>query len=426
LLPPTISRPEVTNANTRYAEVLITSLFFMWGFALNLNPILIPHLKKACQLNDLQSAMIDSASYVAYFVMAVPAGLFMKRKGYKGGIILGLILFAVGAFLFFPAAEMRTYFFFLFALFVIACGLTFLETAANPYIMVVGNPETATRRLNLAQSFNGLAATLAPLAGGYFILSGSSLSPADESAMSTAQLTDYLNMEASAVKVPFLIIGLVVLVVAFLLWKASLPEIVEEDEAGKVRGSLWKEKNLMLGVMTQFFYVGGQVCVSSFFIRFSGYVAGIAEQSAAYILSGALFGFMAGRFIGTFLMKFISPPLLLAIYSVIIFCLIILSVLLHGAMSVYALAAAEFFMSIMFPTIFSLSIRGLGSKTKEGSSLVIMSIVGGAVFPLIMGWISDVSNIQLAYLLPAFCMGVVFYFAFRNINVKGVVIGASH
>jgi FHS family L-fucose permease-like MFS transporter len=211
--------------NTLFAIVLITSLFFLWGFALNLNPILIPHLKKACQLTDTQSALIDSASYIAYFVMAIPAGLFMKRFGYKGGIILGLLLFAVGAFLFYPAAQTRTYSFFLSALFIIACGLTFLETAANPYITVLGNEAGATQRLNFAQSFNGLAATLAPLIGGHFILSGKVLTPEQEASMTADQLHLYLNHEASSVQVPFIIIGSVVLLVALLLWFTPLPDI---------------------------------------------------------------------------------------------------------------------------------------------------------------------------------------------------------
>lgn len=408
-----------------FAIILVTSLFFLWGFALNMNPILIPHLKKACQLSDLQSAFIDSASYVAYFLMAIPAGLFMKRFGYKGGIILGLLLFAFGAFLFYPAASSRAYAFFLTALFIIACGLTFLETAANPYITVLGSPETATQRINFAQSFNGLAATLAPWVGGTFILSGESLTASQKAAMSAQQLNAYLQSEADSVKIPYVIIGVTVLLVALLLSRTSLPEIAETDEVA-VEGSIFKEKNLMLGVIAQLFYVGAQVCVSSFFIRFSARVAGIEEKAAALLLSGALLGFMIGRFFGTFLMRFISPSKLLAVYSIINFFLLILAVTLTGRLSVYALIGVEFFMSIMFPTIFSLSIRGLGSKTKEGSSLVIMSIVGGAIFPVIMGRISDMSNIQLAYTVPAVCFLVVFYFALKNINVKKVKLVVSH
>ncbi|WP_324680020.1 L-fucose:H+ symporter permease [Hymenobacter sp. GOD-10R] len=412
--------------NSVFAIGLITSLFFLWGFALNLNPILIPHLKKACQLTDAQSAFIDSASYIAYFVLAIPAGQFMKRYGYKGGIIVGLLLFAVGAFLFYPAAATRSYTFFLGALFVIACGLTFLETAANPYITVLGEPEEAAQRINFAQSFNGLAATLAPLLGGMFILSGKSLSATQISAMSPRLVADYLDREAAAVQVPYLLIGGIVLLVALLLFRTPLPELAEEEEADRAEGSLLREKNLLLGVVAQFFYVGAQVCVSSFFIRFAERVGGIEEKSAALYLSGALLGFMAGRFIGTFLMKFIAPPRLLALYSSINFGLVLLAVLLHGKLSVYALMGVEFFMSIMFPTIFSLSIRGLGAKTKEGSSLVIMAIVGGAIFPVIAGWVSDATTIQVAYIVPGLCFLVVLYFAWKNINVRKVKLVAAH
>ena len=411
--------------NNRFAVILLTSLFFLWGFALHLNPILIPHLKKACQLSDVQSALIDSASYIAYFLMAIPAGQFVKRFGYKGGIILGLLLFATGAFMFFPAASTRSYVFFLTALFIIACGLAFLETAANPYITVLGDPKTATHRLNFAQSFNGLAATLAPLIGGMFILSGHSYSPEQEAAMTPEQLNSYLQNEANSVKVPFIIIGLVVLLVALFIWKTRLPDIKESEDA-EVERSIFKEKNLMWGVLAQFFYVGGQVCISSFFIRFSKKVAGIEEKQAALFLSAALLGFMAGRFIGTFLMRYISPAKLLAGYSVINIGLLALAVLSHGRISVYALIGVEFFMSIMFPTIFSLSIYGLGAKTKEGSSLVIMAIAGGAVFPVIMGRLSDAANIQTAYIVPAVCFIVVFYFALRNLRVRDIQLSVAH
>lgn len=409
----------------QFAIILITSLFFLWGFALNLNPILIPHLKKACQLTDTQSAFIDSASYIAYFVFAIPAGRFMQRFGYKGGIILGLFLFAIGAFLFYPAANTRLYSFFLIAIFIIASGLAFLETAANPYMTVLGPPETGTQRLNFAQSFNGLAAFLAPRIGAEFILSGKNLTAAEESAMSPQELDSYLNQEASAVQMPFIIIGIVVLLVALLLWRTKLPEI-KEDDSLEVSGSIFKEKNLMLGVLAQFFYVGTQVCVSSFFIRFSERVAGIDEVSAGKMLSWALLMFMIGRFVGTFLMRFIAPPRLLAIYSVIVMLLLGVAVATTGMVPIYALAAVQFFLSIMFPTIFALSVKGLGSKTKQGSSLVIMSIVGGAIFPVIMGYVSDQSNIQIAYIVPAVCLLMVLYFAIKNLSTKDITLATSH
>lgn len=409
---------------TRFAIILITSLFFLWGLAININPILIPHLKKACQLSDLESAFIDSATFFAYFIMAIPAGRFMERFGYKGGILLGLLLFAFGAFLFFPAAETRSFIFFLTALFVIACGLTFLETAANPYITVLGEPNTATQRINFAQSFNGLAATLSPLIGGKFILSGKNLTAQEEAGMTPQQLNDYLDLEASAVQIPFLVVGVVVLAVAIFFWRTKLPEITENKEQ-KETGSIWKEKNLILGVIAQFFYVGAQVCVSSFFIRFSHHVAGMEESSAYVFLSVALLGFMIGRFVGTFLLNYITAPRLLAIYSLANMLLLIAAVMLDGMFSIYALIGVEFFMSIMFPTIFSLSISGLGAKTKKGASLVIMSIVGGAIFPVIMGGVSDVTNIQLSYLVPASCFFVVLYFAIKNAKATSVVVSRS-
>ena len=408
------------------AIILITALFFLWGFALNLNPILIPHLKKACQLTDTQSALVDSALYIAYFLLAIPAGKFMKRYSFKSGIIFGLILFAGGAFLFYPASLSRVYSFFLAAIFIMGCGMAFLETAANPYIIVLGDPNTATQRINFAQSFNGLAASIAPLIGGYFILSGKTLDAGQKSGMSASQLNEYLNHEAAAVQIPYLVIGLVVLSVAVMIYRTKLPEITDVDSSLEIEGSIFKEKNLMFGVLAQFFYVGAQACVSSFFIRFSDKVAGMGEKAAAFYLFIALMGFMIGRFVGTALIRFFPPAKLLAIYSIINMLLLILAVSLHGKFPVYALMGVEFFMSIMFPTIFSLGIRGLGSKTKEGSSLLIMAIVGGAVFPVIMGRVSDMSSIQTAYLVPAVCFIVVLLFALRNIDVEKLKLSMSH
>ncbi|MFT3827189.1 MAG: L-fucose:H+ symporter permease [Chitinophagaceae bacterium] len=413
--------------------ILVTSLFFLWGFAHNLNPILIPHLKKACQLNDMESALIDSAFFIAYFAVAIPAGLFMKKRGYKAGICLGLLLFAVGAFLFYPASVTRQFGFFLFALFVIASGLTFLETAANPYMNSLGDPAKATTRLNFAQSFNGLAATLAPLIGGHFILSGKTLSAAEKAAMTPEQLNEYLAKEASAVQIPYIVIGVVVFLVAVMIWRTALPEIADpadsEHAGANPKGSIWKEKKLMAGVIAQFFYVGAQVCVGSFFIRYAGNVAGLNEKVAANYLSGALLGFMLGRFIGTFLMRYIAPARLLLIYSVINVALLLVVSLYGSMLGIYALVGVQFFMSIMFPTIFSLGIDGLGSRTKEGASLIIMAIVGGAILPLVMGRVSDMSNIRLAYTVPMVCFVVISIFAARqksSVAAPGEKIALAH
>lgn len=392
--------------------ILITSLFFLWGLAHNFNPILIPHLKKACQLTDMQSALIDSSFFIGYFLMALPAGFIMKKAGYKRGILLGLLLFACGAFLFYPAAEYRTFGLFLLALFIIASGLTFLETAANPYITVLATEGSETQMLNFAQSFNGLAATIAPLVGGLFILSGNTLSEADLARYSPQQLDAVLATEARSVQTPYLVIGVVVLLVAFLLWRVKLPDIKADEEVTATGGSsIWQERKLLFGVLAQFFYVGAQVCVSSFFIRFVFFTANIPERQAAYLLSLALFAFMGGRFIGTFLMRYIQPKVLLALYSFCNIALLLLAVMTKGMVPVYALVGVEFFMSIMFPTIFSLSIEGLGRHTKLGSSLLVMAIAGGALFPVLMGRISDLYNIQVAYLVPAACFLVVLAFA---------------
>jgi FHS family L-fucose permease-like MFS transporter len=311
----------------------------------------------------------------------------------------------------------------------------FLETAANPYISVLGDPASATQRINFAQTFNGLAAVSASYIGGGVILSGKTLTEADEKMMTPAQLNSYLSKEASSVQLPFIVIGVVVLVVAILLWRTHLPEIVEEGEGDVAHenlsfferiSALMKEKNLSFGVLAQFFYVGAQACVGSFMIRFCERVAHVDEVAAKDYLTMALFAFLAGRFVGTFLMRFINPVKLLAIYGITNVALIVLSVFLHGKFPIFALIGVEFFMSIMFPTIFSLSIRGLGNKTKEGSSLVIMAIVGGAVFPPIMGKLSDMTNIQIAYLVPAACFLFVFYFAVRNLKVKEVKLTVSH
>ena len=407
--------------------ILITALFFLWGFAHNLNPILIPHLKKACQLTDFQSSLIDSSFFIGYFAMALPAGFLLNRYGYKRGIVLGLLIFALGAFLFYPAAQVREFGFFLGALFIIASGLTLLETAANPYITVLGDPATATQRINLAQSFNGLAATLAPLLGGKFILSGMSLTEGELNAMAPAELDAYLNHEASSVQIPYLVIGLVVLAVAWLVSRVHLPDMAEEaQEASPEKTSIFAQKQLVRGVVAQFFYVGAQVCISSFFIRFLEKTAGIDEKTAAIYLSIALLAFMIGRFTGTFLMRYVSPRVLLAGYSVANFVLLVVAINTEGMVPVHALIAVEFFMSIMFPTIFSLSIQGLGPHTKLGSSLLIMSVVGGAFFPVLMGALSDRSSIQTAYSVPTACFLVILYFALRTKQTNEKVSMAHH
>ncbi|PWG78270.1 L-fucose:H+ symporter permease [Pararcticibacter amylolyticus] len=401
--------------------ILVTSLFFLWAFLHNINPILIPHLRKALQLSDTQSSFIDISVSLAYFVIAIPAGLFMHKFGYKKGIIFGLILYAVGALLFIPAASARNYTFFLSALFVIASGATFLETVANPYISILGNKETSEQRLNFAQSFNGVGAFLAPIIGGQFILSGIEHSPAELQMMSPDQLNAYLQYEADTVKIPYIIIAVVVVLLIGLFLLTRLPEVQADDSeleghATKFSAKVLRHRHLSMAVIAQLFYVGGQVGIGSFFIRYSKFVADISEKDAAFLWgSFAMVGFMIGRFVGTFLMKFIKPAKLLSIYALISILLLIISVSVKGSFAVYSLIVIPFFMSIMFPTIFALGIKGLGEETKIASSFLVMAIIGGAIAPVAMGYISDkTGSIQTAYIVPLICFAVVLFFGLRG------------
>lgn len=402
--------------------ILVTSLFFFWGFVHNLDPILIPHLRKAFLLNDLQSSLVDSAVFIAYFLMALPAGYVMRKYGYKSGILLGLVFFGIGCFLFIPAADTRQYIFFLGALFVIACGLAFLETAANPYATVLGPPESATQRLNLAQSFNGLAAMVAPLIGGKFILSGKNYSEAELNGMLPAVKEAYLQTEANSVKMPYLILGIIIILVAVIIYFTHMPDTKEEgDTESKSVFHAFRHQHLTWAVIAQFFYVGAQVCVGSFFIKLAMRV-GLSEGTAAtYLGLGYGLAFMLGRFIGTFLMRYIQPAKLLTIYAIINIVLSLVAIFGAGIAAVYALVGIAFFMSIMFPTIFSLGIQDLGNDTKLGSSLIVMSIVGGALLPPVLGIISDATkNIQYGYIVPLICFVVVFYFGWKGHKVKAV------
>ncbi|HEY0245265.1 MAG TPA: L-fucose:H+ symporter permease [Mucilaginibacter sp.] len=403
--------------------ILVTSLFFLWAFLHNINPILIPHLKKACQLTDTQSSFIDSAVYLGYFLIAIPAGLFVHKYSYKKGIILGLILYATGAFLFIPAANAHSYLFFLIALFIIASGATFLETVANPYITVLGDKKTATQRLNFAQSFNGIGSFVAPIVGGQVILSGIEHTPAELKQMSTGQLAAYLRSEANTVKMPYIIIGGLVILLTLLFVFTRIPNVKEDDSAvdGHSPGAdfsvnVLKNSHLKWAVIAEFCSVGSQVCVGSFFIRYAKFVAGMAEKEAAFLYGSiAMVGFMVGRFAGTFIMKYIDPAKLLSLYAAINVLLLIVGLTNTGHVALYAVMAVPFFMSIMFPTIFALGIKGLGEETKIASSFLVMSIIGGGVAPLFMGLISDrTGSIQLAYVVPLICFLVILYFGLKG------------
>jgi MFS transporter, FHS family, L-fucose permease len=422
---PTRLAEETTSTNRNkflVPFILVTSLFFLWGMAHNLDSILIPHLKKACQLNNTQSTFVDTAVFFAYFIMAIPAGMFLKKWGYKSGIITGLLVFAAGAFLFVPAANTRSFELFLLALFVIGCGLAMLETAANPYAAILGSPEGAGTRLNLAASFNGLAAMIAPIIGTAFILSGVEFSKEQLLAMPDAERLSYLTHEAASVKVPYMVLGSVLVLVAVLFRFFHFPEVKDDSTIAKPLAffKAFRHKHLSWAVVAQFFYVGAQVCVTSFFIRMAKQGGGIDEKTAGYYLGVYGFLFMAGRFVGTFFLKYVKSNKLLSIYAVIATLLCLLAILGKGAYVIYSLGGLGFFMSIMFPTIFALGIVDLGNDTKIGSSLLVMSIVGGAIFPPLMGMVIDKygDNIQVGYIVPLICFVVILLFGITGYKVK--------
>jgi MFS transporter, FHS family, L-fucose permease len=382
--------------------VLITSLFFLWALGVNLNDVLIPHLKKAFRLTDLQSSLIQTAFFGGYFLAALPAGRLMERIGYKKGILTGVALCATGALLFIPAATILVYWFFLLALFVMACGQSFLEVAANPYVTVLGPAGSAERRLNLAQSFNSVGAVITPVIGAAFILTNTESQSAQ-------------TAEANTVRIPYLIIASIFLAVAAMIFFTKLPEVQDDAPEPQRLREVWKHPHLMRGVLAQFFYVGAQVGVASFIIRLTEYlVPGTADKAAAGYLKWHLLGFMIGRFTGSAIMKFIPASRLLAAFAVACLICVTVALVTTGSIPIYAVVLIGFFHSIMFPTIFALSIKGLGAYTKLGASLLVMSIIGGAVLPVTMGYVSDATNIQRALIVPLVCYVYILSFAVRR------------
>lgn len=409
------SAPPSRSSQLKIASILIISLFFLWALTGNLIPVLIPHLRKACQLNDFQSAFIDAAYWISYFFFALPAAWVMRKWSYKTGIITGLLIAAAGAVLFFPAAELRSFGLFLFALFLVAAGMTFLETAANPYITIMGTPETAVQRLNFAQAFNGLGAFVAAFFLSKVILSGKEFTHEQLNSMSPDALNNYLLSEARSVQVPYLAIAGVLVLTAILFMIVHFPKIQEEHSGGlSINFRVFRHQHFRWGVIAQFAYVGAQVCISSFFIRYAGHSGHMPEKEATTYLGLLLLCFMVGRYAGTLLMRKIAPRQLLVFYSAACVLLLCYCVGIGGRTGVYFLLGVEFFMSIMFPTIFSLAIRDLGNETKSGSAFLVMSIVGGALIPLGLGAVTYYSNVQLGYTVPLICFAVVGYYAWRH------------
>jgi len=420
-----MSRPHSSRHAAAFARAslvplaLIISLFFFWGAAASLNDILIKQFKKAFELTDLQAGLVQSAFYLGYFLFALPAAILMRRYGYKMGVVLGLCLFAAGAFLFWPAAAVHTYGLFLLALFVIASGLAFLETSANSLVIMLGSPEGAARRLNLAQAFNPLGAMVGVMIGSHFIFSGVEHAAHDLAAMSAAAREAYFVSESAAVQIPYLVIGLIVVLWAALVALVKFPGLRDTARTGASAlsqlNALLRQRNFVFAVMAQLFYVGAQVGVWSYLIRYcQDVVPGTPEKTAASFLTLSLALFMCGRFAGAALLRKVSPARLLALFALVDLLLCLVAIALPGWIGLYALVGVSIFMSVMFPTIFVLGLNGLDDdQRKLGASLLVMAIIGGALLPPLMGGVSDVAGIHWSVSVPAACFVFILAFAVR-------------
>lgn len=388
--------------------ILVTSLFFLWGFAHSLLDVLNKHFQDILGITKAKSGLVQAALYGGYFIMAIPAGLFMNRWGYKKGIITGLLLYASGAFLFWPATYVQTFGFTLLCLFIIACGLTFLETAANPYSSVLGPRETSEQRLTLSQSFNGLGWIIGPAIGGMLILNDGA----------SAETNKFASMA-----LPYMIVGAIALFVAFLFLMTKMPDIHEGEHDGNGdKGSysgLLKFRHFRFAVLALFLYVAAQTGINSFFINYViETMPQFGPEKAAYLLSIGFFFFMSGRFIGSLFMTWFKPYKMLAVYAIINTLAMAVVMMGLGWPSLIALYLNYFCMSIMFPTIFALGLKDLGGMTKKGSSVLVMTIVGGALCPVFMGWIADISGMATGFIVPMVCFAYVAWFAIFRVKDK--------
>ncbi|HUI44099.1 MAG TPA: L-fucose:H+ symporter permease, partial [Terriglobia bacterium] len=411
---------------------LVTVLFFLWAIPHNLNDILIKQFMKSFELTRLRAGLIQSAFYVGYFLLSMPAALIMRKYGYKVGLVTGLFLFSAGTFLFWPAAILQEFHFFLFALFVIASGLAFLETGSNSFVAVLGDPRTSERRLNFSQSFNPLGAISGALIGTVFILSGVELKPSEMHALQMAGTYQaYLRGETLRVVRPYLVLGSVVFVWALLIIKTKFPKVAEEALPHAERGhsrlrDLFRYPHFVQGIVAEFLYVGAQVGTWSYFIQYIQDYTPSPEKTAGYFLTGTLVAFGLGRFIATYLMKFFNANRLMGVYSVINVGLVGVGVLRPGWVGVGAMFLTSFFMSLMFPTIFALGIKELGPNTKLGGSMLIMAIVGGAAAPPAMGLIYQFTNsMAVSMLVPGVCYAFIVYYSFYGCRVRVPVLEPS-
>lgn len=409
--------------NYTFALTVLTSLFFMWGFITCLNDILIPHLKAVFTLNYTQVMLIQFSFFTAYAIVSLPAGMLVEKIGYKNGIVIGLITTGIGSLLFYPAAGYQSYIMFLGALFILASGITLLQVAANPYVAILGKPETASSRLNLTQAFNSLGTTIAPLFGSLLILSVAVKTAEEIKALTPQQLTEYQLTQASAVQTPYLLIAAVLFVIAAVFAVIKLPKIEAADVASSDgnsydhhHDSAWGYRHLVLGAVAIFVYVGGEVSIGSFLVNYFGqpYIAGLKEADAGRFVSFYWGGAMVGRFLGSYLQTKIKPNKYLAFNAFAAATLVVISMLTYGQVAMWSILAVGFFNSIMFPTIFTLAINGLGKHTGQGSGILCTAIVGGALIPVLQGYFADTIGIHHAFFIPVLCYLYIAYYGLKG------------
>lgn len=381
----------------RFAFVIMTSLFFFWGFITVLNDILIPLLKDSFNLSYAQAMLVQSCFFSAYFIVSPFAGRLVGKVGYQKGIVFGLLTAAIGCFLFYPSASLGKYGLFLFSFFVLASGITVLQVAANPYVVAMGPQQTASSRLNFAQGLNSAGTTVGPIIGAALIL-GASIA------------------DVTAVQGPYLIIGALLVLVAAIFCFIKLPILVDIQVSDKATGSVWQHKSLIFGVLAIFLYVGGEVSIGSFLVSYfaESSIAGLSSAQAGEMVAYYWGAAMIGRFIGAAMMRVVSDTKYLAVNAVIAITMIIVSINTTGDVAMWSILSVGFFNSIMFPTIFTLAIRGLGPLTTKGSGLICQAIVGGAIVPVIQGITADTIGIQMSFIVPMFCYIYICWYALNG------------
>ena len=397
---------------------LIFCLFFLWAISSNLLPTMIRQLMKTCELNTFEASFTESAYWLAYFICPIPIAMFMRRFSYRVGIVTGLLIAACGGLLFFPAAQVKSYGVYLCIFFVIATGMCFLETAANPYVTVLGDAETAPRRLNLAQSFNGLGAFISAMFLSKLVLSGNDFTRETIPADYPGGWEGFIQTETDAMKLPYLILALVLIAVAVMLIVVKLPKVGDEstDKKGKlIDFSTLKKPHLRWGVIAQFFYNGGQTAINSLFLVYCCTYAGIDEDTATTFFGLYMLAFLLGRWVGTLIMAKIEPTKMLTFYALAIVVLCVINVSFGGYVGLYAMLAVSFFMSIIYPTQFSLALHGLGEQTKSGSAFLVMAIVGNACVPQFTAYIMHQNETfyQVAYIVPLVCFAVCAFYGYK-------------